>query len=82
MAIRNESIAAMRAILQIASKVVSNMSEEDFRREKLYQGTMYLLRYMLSEGLINNGEYKKAEQLMLEKYHPVLGELFSDLSLT
>ena len=27
-------------------------------------------------------EYKKAEQLMLEKYHPVLGELFSDLSLT
>ena len=82
MAIRNESIAAMRAILQIASKVVSNMSEEDFRQEKLYQATMHILRSMRSEGLINGGEYKKAEQLMLEKYHPVLGELFSDLSLT
>ena len=72
----------MRAILQIASKVVSNMSEEDFRQEKLYQATMHILRSMRSEGLINGGEYKKAEQLMLEKYHPVLGELFSDLSLT
>ena len=82
MAIRIESIAAMRAILQIASKVVSNMSEEDFRQEKLYQATMHILRSMRSEGLINGGEYKKAEQLMLEKYHPVLGELFSDLSLT
>ena len=82
MAIRNESIAAMRAILQIASKVVSNMSEEDFRQEKLYQATMHILRSMRSEGLINGGEYKQAEQLMVEKYHPVLGELFSDLSLT
>jgi hypothetical protein len=82
MEIHTENIAAMRVILLIVSKAVSAMSEADFRREKLYQGTMYLLRYMLSEGLINNGEYKKAEQLMLEKYHPVLGELFSDLSLT
>ena len=72
----------MRAILQIASKVVSAMSEADFHREKLYQATMHLLRSMLSEGLINGGEYKQAEQLMVEKYHPVLGELFSDLSLT
>ena len=82
MAIRTENIAAMRVILLIVSKAVSAMSEADFRREKLYQGTMYLLRYMLSEGLINNGEYKKAEQLMLEKYHPVLGALFSNISLT
>ena len=82
MAIRNESIAAMRAILQIASKVVSNMSEEDFRQEKLYQATMHILRSMRSEGLINGGEYKQAEQLMVEKYHPVLGELFSSLTLT
>ena len=82
MEIHTESIAAMRAILQIASKVVSNMSEEDFRQEKLYQATMHILRSMRSEGLINGGEYKQAEQLMVEKYHPVLGELFSSLSLT
>ena len=82
MEIHTESIAAMRAILQIASKVVSNMSEEDFRQEKLYQATMHILRSMRSEGLINGGEYKQAEQLMVEKYHPVLGALFSNISLT
>ena len=82
MAIRIESIAAMRVISPIVSKVVSAMSEADFRREKLYQSTMHILRTMLSKGLIDCNEYKKTEQLMLEKYHPVLGELFSDLSLT
>ena len=82
MAIRNESIAAMRAISLIDSKVVSAMSEADFRREKLYQSTMHILRTMLSKGLIDCNEYKKTEQLMLKKYHPVLGALFSNISLT
>ena len=72
----------MPAMWQIASKVVSNMSEEDFRQEKLYQATMHILRSIRSEGLINGGEYKQAEQLMVEKYHPVLGALFSNISLT
>ena len=82
MAIRNESIAAMRVISPIVSKVVSAMSEADFRREKLYQSTMHILRTMLSKGLIDCNEYKKTEQLMLKKYHPVLGALFSNISLT
>ena len=82
MEIHTESIAAMRAILQIASKVVSAMSEADFRQEKLYQATMHILRTMLSKGLIDCNEYKKTEQLMLKKYHPVLGALFSNISLT
>lgn len=58
------------------------MSEADFRREKLYQATMYILRSMLAEGLLNCEEYDKTEQLMLKKYHPVLGALFSNISLT
>ncbi len=82
MAIRIESIAAMRVISPIVSKVVSAMSEADFRREKLYQSTMHILRTMLSKGLIDCNEYKKTEQLMLKKYHPVLGALFSNISLT
>lgn len=82
MAIRTENIAAMRVILLIVSKVVSAMSEADFRREKLYQSTMHILRTMLSKGLIDCNEYKKTEQLMLKKYHPVLGALFSNISLT
>ena len=82
MAIRTENIAAMRVILLIVSKVVSAMSEADFRRERLYQSTMHILRTMLSKGLIDCNEYKKTEQLMLKKYHPVLGALFSNISLT
>ena len=82
MEIHTESIAAMRVISPIVSKVVSAMSEADFRREKLYQATMYILRSMLAEGLLNCEEYDKTEQLMLEKYHPVLGALFSNISLT
>lgn len=82
MAIRTENIAAMRVILLIVSKAVSAMSEADFRREKLYQSTMHILRTMLSKGLIDCNEYKKTEQLMLKKYHPVLGALFSNISLT
>ena len=82
MEIHTESIAAMRVISPIVSKVVSAMSEADFRREKLYQSTMHILRTMLSKGLIDCNEYKKTEQLMLKKYHPVLGALFSNISLT
>ena len=72
----------MRVILRSALKAVRVMGEADFRREKLYQMTMSLLGYMLSEGLISSLDYQEAERLMLEKYQPVLGELFSAISLT
>ena len=58
------------------------MREVDFQRERLYQATMHIVRNMLAEGIINHQEYAVAEKLMLEKYHPILGALFSDISLT
>ena len=61
---------------------MSAMREDDFQRERLYQATMYIMRNMLAEGVINRREYAEAEKLMLEKYHPILGALFSDISLT
>jgi hypothetical protein len=61
---------------------VSAMREVDFKRERLYQATMHIVRNMLAEGIINHWEYAEAEKLMLEKYHPILGALFSDISLT
>ena len=61
---------------------MSAMREDDFQRERLYQATMYIMRNMLAEGVINRREYAEAEKWMLEKYHPVLGALFSDISLT
>ena len=70
----------MPAMWQIGS--VSTMHEADFKRERLYQATMHIVRNMLAEGIINHWEYAEAEKWMLEKYNPVLGALFSDISLT
>ena len=75
-----ENTAAMPAMWQIGS--VSAMHEADFKRERLYQATMHIVRKMLADGVINHQEYAAAEKMMLEKYHPILGALFSDISLT
>ena len=54
------------------------MNKEEFRNEKLYQTTMHLARKMLSDGLISEDEYRQIDTIFLEKYHPVLGTLFSE----
>ena len=58
------------------------MNKEDFRNEKLYQTTMHLARKMLEEGIISEEEYRQIDTIVLEKYKPVFGTLFSDISLT
>ena len=72
----------MNATLPTVSKVVAAMSREEFRNEKLYQTTMYFVRKMLSEGIISEEEYRQIDTIFLEKYKPVFGTLFSDISLT
>ena len=72
----------MNATSLTVSKVVTAMSKEDFRNEKLYQTTMHLARKMLEEGIISEGEYRQIDTIFLEKYKPVFGTLFSDISLT
>lgn len=72
----------MSATSPTVSKVVTAMSKEAFRNEKLYQTTMYLARKMLEEGVISEEEYRQIDTIFLEKYKPVFGTLFSDISLT
>lgn len=72
----------MNATSRTVSKVVTAMSKEDFRNEKLYQTTMHLARKMLEEGIISEEEYRQIDTIFLEKYKPVFGTLFSDISLT
>lgn len=72
----------MNATLPTVSKVVMAMSKEEFRNEKLYQTTMHLARKMLEEGIISEEEYRQIDTIFLEKYKPVFGTLFSDISLT
>lgn len=57
------------------------MTKEEFYNEKMYQATMALARQMLREGLITEEEYREVEAVFLKKYKPVLGEIFSNISV-
>lgn len=48
--------------------------------EAMYQTTMYFTKMMLEQGLISEDEYRKIEADFLEKYHPVIGGLYSNLT--
>ena len=43
---------------------------------------MHIFRSLLDRGIITPSDYADAEQLMREKYNPIVGTLFSDLALT
>ncbi len=60
---------------------VARMSEDQFRNEKLYQTTMSLARSMLEKGVISEEDYHEFDTIMLEKYQPIFGTLFSDIQL-
>ena len=82
MATNGESIAATNVILPTGSKAVPPMPKDTFRNEKLYQTTMHIARKMLADGIISEEEYRRIDEIFLEKYNPVFGTLFSDILLT
>ncbi len=57
------------------------MSKEDGIREAKYQAAMHMARNLLKHGVIDEEDYRKFDTKMTEKYHPILGSLFSDLRL-
>ena len=57
------------------------MSEAEFRNEKLYQTTISIAKKLLSEGIISRSDYCQIDTIFLNKYKPVFGTLFSDISL-
>ena len=61
---------------------MSAVKKAEFRNEKLYLTTMHIARKMLTEGLISEEEYHRVDAVFLEKYKPILGTFFSDISLT
>lgn len=69
----------MSVMSPIASKAVIAMTKDEFRREKLYQATMHVIRNMLEEGIITEEEYCKVEEVFFRKYRPVLGRIFSNI---
>ena len=78
MEIADESTAPMNAISVPGSKAVIVMNEDQFEREKLYQATMNMFQGMLHQGIITKEQYDVIDTIMLEKYRPLLGGLFSE----
>ena len=62
-----------------ATKAVTSMSKEEFRKEKLYQTTMHLVRKLLEDGVISTEDYRRIDAVFLKKYQPLFGSLFSDI---
>lgn len=58
------------------------MSNEERRREEMYQITMSMARNMLQTGIITANEYEVVEDHFVSKYSPVTGTLLTSLSLT
>ena len=56
------------------------MTEEQFDREKRYQASMNMFQTMLKNGLITEEQYAIIDTKMLEKYRPLLGTLFAEIT--
>ena len=68
-------------IVFIKHELEDEMTSKEFNNEKLYQTTMSLMRSLLMQGAITQKEYCRIDTIFLEKYQPVFGKLYSDISL-
>ena len=57
------------------------MSQEEGKRDIVFQMTMSAARQMLEKGLISEDEYKQFDTKMQQKYRPIFGTLFSNIDL-
>lgn len=51
------------------------MTQEQFEGEKNYRVALAIAKAMLSNGLINEREYKRIDKMLIIKYKPILGGL-------
>jgi hypothetical protein len=51
------------------------MNSEQFKRERLYQSTIAIVKTMHKNGLITETEFCQIDTILLEKYKPLLGGL-------
>lgn len=58
------------------------VTDKDFENEFQYQVTMSLVRRLKENGTVSENEYRQIDEIMLEKYRPVLGTLLSGKPLT
>lgn len=56
------------------------MTEEQLFNEKKYQTAMSNAKRLYSKGVISMEEYHQFDTKMREKYRPILGALFSNIT--
>ena len=71
-----ESIVATPVLWRI-SLVVMQMSEEQFRREKMYLATMHQAKNLLKQSIITQEQYKQIDTIFAKKYGISLSTLCS-----
>ena len=57
------------------------MSQEEGKREIVFQMTMSAARQMLEKEMISEDEYKQFDTKMQQQYRPIFGTLFSNIDL-
>ena len=76
-----QDVSIVRIGVTLQKGLVVKMTRRMLRREARYQVIMVVLRSFLRQRLINKREYRMAETMMIKKYRPASGTLFSDLML-
>lgn len=67
----------MPVILTIGLEVAGQMTEEQFRVEKLYYISLSLAKSMLEKGVIDREVFTIIDTKLLEKYRPISGTLLA-----
>ena len=49
------------------------LGQEQFEREGNYRIALNIMKTLLKKGLLNESEFRKANQRLIEKYNPVWG---------
>lgn len=57
------------------------MTKDQFTAEKQYQASLLLAKNLREKGLLTEEEYTVIDTILLEKYKPSLGTLFSEIAL-
>ena len=65
-------------VMWLTDSEVAQMSEEQFRNEKMYHATMNIAKSLMEQGAMTAEEYGQIDTIFLEKYRPTLGTLFSE----
>ena len=78
MATHTGNTALTHATSKRDSKEVQIVSKEQFEAERRYQAGLVVAKSLLKSGAITREEFAEIDTILLQKYRPIFGTLFSD----